>query len=436
MKTKSNIKATLASLFFLAAILSASSVRTAGSSKSRSAAPSADTPADTLLVLSKTDRTLAIVNPATLEVIARIPVGNDPHEVIASTDGKTAYVSNYGSGAYNTLAVVDLVAQKALPSIDLGALRGPHGLFFIGGKVWFTAEAAKAIGSYDPATKTIDWIFGTGQNRTHMIYVWPDMKRIATTNVSSATVSIIEKAVPGAPGRGGAANPPGPNDSNLQGGPPGIPPSGAQGAPPPGLGGSSSGTGSSAPPVTMPPTRGGPPPQSAPPPSSPQQGPPQGRGPQGPPGGDWTQTVIKVGNGSEGFDVSPDGKEIWVANAGDGTISIIDVPSKSVTQTLAADVRGANRLKFTPDGKLVLVAGLGGADAALTVIDAATRKVIKRIAVGRGAAGIVMQPDGARAFVACSPDNYVAVINLQSLEMVGRIEAGGNPDGLAWATRH
>ena len=154
--------------------------------------------------------------------------------------------------------------------------------------------------------------------------------------------------------------------------------------------------------------------------------------------------MIKVGNRSEGFDVSPDGKEIWVANAGDGTISIIDVASKAVTQMLAADVRGANRLKFTPDGKLVLVAGLGGApgigqsgaDAALTVIDAATRKAIKRIAVGRGAAGIVMQPDGARAFVACSPENYVAVIDLKTLEMVGRIDAGGNPDGLAWAVRH
>jgi DNA-binding beta-propeller fold protein YncE len=121
----------------------------------------AETPSDALLALSKTDRTLAIVNPATLEVIARIPVGNDPHEVIASSDGTTAYVSNYGGGAYNTLAVVDLVAQKALPSIDLGALRGPHGLTFVGGKVWFTAEAAKAIGSYDPATKSVDWIFGT-----------------------------------------------------------------------------------------------------------------------------------------------------------------------------------------------------------------------------------------------------------------------------------
>ncbi len=124
----------------------------------------------------------------------------------------------------------------------------------------------------------------------------------------------------------------------------------------------------------------------------------------------------------EGFDVSPDGREIWVANAGDGTVSIIDVASKQVTQTLAADVGGANRLKFTPDGKLALISSLRGSD--VTVIDTATRKTVKRIPVGHGAAGIQMQPDGARAFVACSPDGYVAVINLHSLEVAGRIEAG------------
>ena len=316
----------------------------------------ADTPANALLVLAKRDGMLLIVDPSNFKVIARIPVGNDPHEVIASTDGKTAYASNYGGGAYNMLAVVDLVAQKALPAVDLGALRGPHGLVFAGGKAWFTAEAAKAIGRYDPATKSVDWILGTGQNRTHMIYVSPDMKLIVTTNVNSGTVSIIEKAAGGGPGPGG---------------------------------------------------------------------------PMGVSGGDWNETVVRVGNGSEGFDVSPDGKEIWVANAADGTVSIIDAAGKQVTQTLAAGVSGANRLKFTLDGKLVFISSLRGSD--VTVIDSATRKTIKKIAVGHGAAGILMQPDGARVFVACSPDGYVAVIDLHSMEVVGRIEAGQDPDGLAWA---
>lgn len=340
----------------------------------------ADTPANALLVLAKRDGMLLIVDPSSLQVVARVPVGKDPHEVIASADGKTAYASNYGGGAYNTLAVVDLVGQKALPTVDLGPLRGPHGLDFAGGKVWFTAEAAKAIGRYDPATKSVDWILGTGQNRTHMIWVSPDLKLIVTTNVNSGTVSIIEKAAGSGAGAGGpGGRPPGTN------------------GPPPG-------------------------------------GPRSPGGPMGVPGGDWNETVVRVGNGSEGFDVSPDGKEIWVANAADGTVSIIDVASKQVTQTLTADVAGANRLKFTLDGKLALISSLR--EPEVTVIDTATRKAIKKIAVGHGAAGILMQPDEARAFVACSPDGYVAVIDLHSLEVVGRVQAGQDPDGLAWAARH
>src|SRR6202046_5168816 len=151
------------------------------------------TPQRSLLALSKRNHTLAVVDPATLHVIARAPVGPDPHEVIASADGRTAYVSIYGGGRYHALSVIDLVAQKALPEIDTGALNGPHGLAFVGGKVWFTAEGAKAIATYDPVSSKIDWIMGTGQNRTHMIDVTPDEKQIYTTNVSSAPASILEK---------------------------------------------------------------------------------------------------------------------------------------------------------------------------------------------------------------------------------------------------
>ncbi|HTS28027.1 MAG TPA: hypothetical protein VMH81_19270 [Bryobacteraceae bacterium] len=341
----------------------------------------ASTPANALLVLSKGDTTLAVVDPANMSVAARMPSGPDPHEVIASSDGKFAYVSNYGGGAYNTITVIDLVAQKTLAPIDLGPLRGPHGLVFVGGKLWFTAEAAKVLGSYDPVSQKVDLVLGTGQDRTHMIYVSDDLKRIVTSNVSSATMSIIDKRPPGA-GRG----PGGP--------PPGGPPPGARG---PG-------------------------------------GPPPGRGPMGPPGGDWGETVVPVGRGAEGFDVSPDGKEIWAANAQDGTISIVDAAAKKVSQTLEANVTSANRLKFTPDGKLVLVSTLGGPD--LTILDAASRKVVKRLKIGRGAAGILIQPDGARAFVACTPDDYVAIVDLKSLEVTGHLDAGRQPDGLAWRAAH
>lgn len=328
--------------------------------------------ADSLLVLSKGDLTLSIVDPATLKVIARMPSGPDPHEVIASADGKTAYISNYGGGAYNTITVVDLVAHKTTGTIDLGALRGPHGLTFVGGKLWFTAEAAKAVGSYDPATNKIDMVLGTGQDRTHMVYVMEDLKRIITSDVSSATMTIIDKT---AGGRG-----------------PGGPPPGGKGP-------------------------GGPP--------------PGGRGPNGSPNGNWEETHVAVGRGAEGFDIT--GNQLWAANAQDGTISILDLSQKKVTQTLNADVNSANRLKFTPDGKLALVSVLSGPD--LSIFDVATRTLKKKIPIGHGAAGIEMQPDGSRAFVACTPDSYVVIIDLKKLEETGHLDAGKNPDGMAWVRK-
>ena len=312
------------------------------------------TPSPALLVLSKGDQALYIVDPGTLRPIAHLPSGPDPHEVVASDDGRTAYISNYGGGAYHTLTPADLVAQRALPPIELGALRGPHGLVFDGGKVWFTAEGSKVIGRFDPATQAVDWVLGTGQDRTHMLFVLAD-GRVLTTNVSSATVTLAEQTTAQSPGPGG------------------------------------------------------------------------------PPRTDWRETVIPVGNGAEGFDVTPDGKEVWVANARDGTISVIDLAARRVAQTIAADVPGANRLKFTPDGRFAFVSALGGPD--VTVLSVESRAVTKRIAVGRGSAGILVQPDGTRVYVACTPDDWVAVIDVKSLAVIGRIAAGRQPDGLAWAVR-
>jgi YVTN family beta-propeller protein len=327
------------------------------------------TPKQALLALSKHNHTLAIVDPTTLQVLTKLPVGPDPHEVVASSDGTKAYVSIYGGGRYHAISVLDLVAQKALPDIDTGGLNGPHGEVFVGGKLWFTAEGAKAVGRYDPATNKIDWIVGTGQNRTHMLYVTNDEKQVYTTNVSSATVSILELV-----------------QLPLMG-PPGMqPPASAQPTPQP----------------------------------------PQPRV-------DWNQTVIPVGKGDEGFDVSPDGRELWTANAQDGTLSVIDLASKQVTATIDAKILGSNRLKFTPDGKLVFITSLR--DGNLFVYDAASRKEYKRVPIGHGAAGIEMEPSGTRAFVACTPDNYVAIVDLKTLQVTGKIDVGIEPDGLAWAVR-
>ncbi len=110
---------------------------------------------------------------------------------------------------------------------------------------------------------------------------------------------------------------------------------------------------------------------------------------------------------------------------------MIDLATRTVTATLDAKIFGANRLKFTPDGKLVLISSLR--DGNLVIYDAASRKEFKRVPIGHGAAGILIDPDGSRAFIACSPDNYVAVVDLKTFEVTGHIDVGGEPDGLAWA---
>src|SRR5215210_2823648 len=156
----------------------------------------------TLLVLAKADQTLSLVDPATLKVLGKVPSGPDPHEVVVSEDGKTAYIANYNGGG-NIITPVDVVAMKSLPPIDLGPLRAPHGLDFAGGKVWFTAESSKAIGTYDPQAKKVDWILGTGQNGTHMIHVSRDLSRIVTSNLGSASMTIIDKVAVAGRGRRG-----------------------------------------------------------------------------------------------------------------------------------------------------------------------------------------------------------------------------------------
>src|SRR5271167_2633421 len=100
------------------------------------------TPSPALLVLEKEDKALALVDPATLKIVARVPAGEDPHEVVASQDGSRAYISNYGGfrTPQKTLSVVDLFSQKALAPVDLGPLRAPHGLDILNDKVYFTTE--------------------------------------------------------------------------------------------------------------------------------------------------------------------------------------------------------------------------------------------------------------------------------------------------------
>jgi YVTN family beta-propeller protein len=147
----------------------------------------------------------------------------------------------------------------------------------------------------------------------------------------------------------------------------------------------------------------------------------------------WNVTIVPVGKGPEGFDVSPDGKELWAAQSRDGAVSVIDLATKKVTQTFDVQTKRSNRLKFTPDGKHVLISDLDSGD--LVVIDVASKKTLKRVPLGKQPEGILILPDGARAYVAVSGDNKLAIVDLKTFEVTGSVSTGGSPDGMAWVPR-
>src|SRR5215472_6584423 len=165
----------------------------------------AETPSLTLLVGNKEENSLVFVDPTSGKVLGRVPTGDGPHEVAASSDGKLAFVANYGTGQNpgSTISVIDAVNMKEIRKLDVSPMRRPHGLWFADGKLYFTAEANRAIGRYDPAADKIDWLMGTGQNTTHMVIVAKD-GTIFTANIGSDTIGILDRAgyTPVAVGKG------------------------------------------------------------------------------------------------------------------------------------------------------------------------------------------------------------------------------------------
>jgi YVTN family beta-propeller protein len=78
----------------------------------------------------------------------------------------------------------------------------------------------------------------------------------------------------------------------------------------------------------------------------------------------------------------------------------------------------------------VLVSDNGAGE--LVIIDAAARKVIKRVKAEGAPVGILIVPDGKKAFVARSGSGIVSVLDLGTLAFTGDIKTGKGPDGMGW----
>jgi DNA-binding beta-propeller fold protein YncE len=151
-------------------------------------------PAQYILALSKGDKKMVVLNYETLDSITAVDISEDPHEIVTNETGTIAYISHpVLTGKGHTISIVDLKKMVHRKSLDTRPFYTPHGLSYVDGQLWFTAQGSKAVAIYDTREDQVTEALGTGQDFTHLIYVKPDGKTFYTTNVESGTVSIYEK---------------------------------------------------------------------------------------------------------------------------------------------------------------------------------------------------------------------------------------------------
>src|SRR5687767_12645591 len=141
-------------------------------------------------------------------------------------------------------------------------------------------------------------------------------------------------------------------------------------------------------------------------------------------------THISIGKQPEAIDLSPDGKEIWAGLNAEGAIDIVDTATNKFKEKIKIGGR-PYRVKFTPDGKFVVNSMI--ATKELLIIDAATRKEVKRIKLESVPLGVVFSAYGKIAFVSVVQPDLVLKINMESGQILGRVDTGKAPDGIAVA---
>jgi YVTN family beta-propeller protein len=155
-----------------------------------------------LLVANRGDHTLGIIDPASGTQVAAIDEGGvTGHEVIASPDGRTAYVPIYGDSGVGKpgtdgtkMVAIDLAAHKITGELDFGRGVRPHCPHFgpKNGMLYVSTELDQAIAIIDPRTMKIVGTVPTGQTESHMFAITSDGKRAYTANVGPGTVSVID----------------------------------------------------------------------------------------------------------------------------------------------------------------------------------------------------------------------------------------------------
>jgi DNA-binding beta-propeller fold protein YncE len=162
----------------------------------------ASAPKGMLVVANKGDNALGLIDVAAGKQVAEVAEGGvTGHEVIASRDGKLAYVPIYGNSGVgmpgtdgSNMVVIDLASRKVVGNVDFGKGVRPHCPLFgpRNGLLYVSTELEKAIAIIDPSTLKIVGSIPTGQEQSHMFTITRNGHRAYTANVGPGTVSVLD----------------------------------------------------------------------------------------------------------------------------------------------------------------------------------------------------------------------------------------------------
>jgi YVTN family beta-propeller protein len=131
--------------------------------------------------------------------------------------------------------------------------------------------------------------------------------------------------------------------------------------------------------------------------------------------------VISGGSDPENFDVSKDGKFIYVSNEDVSGVSFVDIAAGKVTQTVHTGEQPEG-VTMTPDGKLVY--STCEEDGTIVVIDPVAAKALKTFKVGRRPRNIVFLPDSSKGYVNAENDGAVILFDAVKNEQIQAISLG------------
>ena len=145
----------------------------------------------TLITLNKSGHDANFIDLGSGEILATLPTGRGPHELVVSDDGRWAIGTDYSGGSLTVFDVEELLVAR---TISLHDYPRPHGILFLPGQkeVIVTSEASQQLVIVDFHEGEIVRNIDTGQSGSHMVALSEDGATAYTSNGSADSVSVID----------------------------------------------------------------------------------------------------------------------------------------------------------------------------------------------------------------------------------------------------